>query len=109
MPQDQTGHTTDRQATEVVVDELRVLIRDVRAWLEVMPIRTTAIADDTKATWGAASGTAELDLAVAAFDFRAAELSVAAEHAATLVQERAKEIDSVLAEIRRVRAETAAA
>ena len=121
MPQDQTDQMTERRADEAIIDEFRVLLRNVRTSLEAIVATGPLLSDIIASTQGAtglggvvsghpvpdpASERAELDEAVAALDASADALSVSAAHAADAVRERGDRIDAVLAEIRRVRAET---
>ncbi|HUN44828.1 MAG TPA: hypothetical protein VMU81_31470 [Acetobacteraceae bacterium] len=138
MPQDQAGQGSAGQAGEGVFDDLRGLIRDVRAWLEAMPFaveasgalpldvmtlptaeqppsardagRSDVIGDaTTTAAVRTADEGAEPSLVTAAVDCHAAALSEMVAHAVDAVQMRADQFDVVLADIRRARAETAAA
>ena len=135
MPEGEAGQRLSGSAADDVVDELRTLIRDMRAWLEAMPITaeaTGAIAADViapiQANWVGASrqssdrqhvadasasdasvDTAGLDQTVAALDSHAAALTEIAARASESVLARGEQIDAILAEIRRVRAETATA
>jgi hypothetical protein len=113
-----------QQPTEAVVDELRTLIHDVRVWLDAMPMPGDQIwADITPAAHGAkptpgeatscvaeeSRPHAELQRAVAVLAAQSDALSTVAERAAEAARARGDEIDAILAEIRRVRTETAAA
>lgn len=102
MPQDQTSQTVGRPAADAVLDELRMLMRDVRAWLDAVPGAPDAAIEDT-------SKSADLDVAVAALDANAGSLSAIARRAAAAVQDRADQTDAILDEIRRVRTQTQAA
>ncbi len=83
MPQDLAAQTTGRQASDAVFEELRVLIRDVRAWFEAMPVPTEPILFDVAPMPGAVGSdlvgsgrpisdataeTAQFDAAVAALN-----------------------------------------
>ena len=121
MSQNQTDQATGRQAGEDLIEELRVLIRDVRTWFEAMPIRVDptlsviAAVQDAVGPAPVASGrpvsdatpeSVQLDVAAAALDAHADALSATAERAAEAVRERGDRIDAILAEIRHIRAET---
>ena|SRR5579864_8858651 len=102
MPQDETSQTMDRPETDVVLDDLRVLMRDVRAWLDAMPVAYGLGPDPSDPEMEG------MEPALAALDINAACLSALAKQTAEAVQERADQTDAILAEIRRVRAETRA-
>lgn len=121
MPQDRADQVTDQQAGEAVIDELRVFIEDVRAWLEAVPIRLdpmlsviaamqgtvqSAQLDLVRPVSGGTAESAQVDVAAAALNDHAGTLAATAEHAAEAVRERGDRIDAMLAEIRRIRAET---
>ena len=121
MPQDQTHQTTGRQAGEDLIEELRVLIRDVRTWIEAIPVRVDpmlsviAAVQDAVGPAPVASGrpisdatpeSVQLDVAVDALNSHADALSTTAERGAEAVRERGDRIDAILAEIRHIRAET---
>jgi hypothetical protein len=124
MPQDHTGHSMDQPATQAVVVELWTPIRDVRVRLDAipMPVEPARAVIVPSAYWETPAPTdagsseahevprpAELDVASTALGADAATLSLSAEHAADAVRTHGDEIDAILAEIRRVTAETAAA
>jgi hypothetical protein len=127
MPQDQTDRTAGQQAGEAVLEELRVLIGDVRTWLEAMPVATEPGLPRIVRLHGAVGSaplvlglseylglplsdvtpeTAQLDVAIAVLDDHADALLATAERATEAVRERGDRIDAILAEIRRIRAGT---
>ena len=104
-----------------------MLIGDVRTWLEAIPvaaeqglpriIRLHGAVGSAPLVFGLSEywslplsdvtpDTAQLDVAVAALTDHADTLAATAEHAAKAVRARGDRIDNMLAEIRRIRAET---
>ena len=121
MPQNRAGQTTGQRGGDAVFAELRGLIDDVRSWHEAMPIPSEPILSDiepaqdaagssqiaaSNAVAGVTPDTARLAMAAATLDDHAGTLAATAEHAAQAVRERGDRIDAMLAEIRRIRAET---
>jgi hypothetical protein len=114
MPQNQTDQAADQPTGGAVIDELRLVIQDVRTRLDPMladmaTMQTTFRLAQLYLDRPAPDGTADLgdvDGAVAALNEHADTLSAAAEHTVNSVRERGDRIDATLAEIRRIRAET---